>query len=383
VDGDRVYVVNHLGDVLCLDVHGMANGNQGPFLDERSLLTKGRELLKTEVDAQGKTVLHLSEGVAEEPQPDDGDVIWRCDLIREVNCRPYNCLSGGILVLGDLLLLGSCSAHRPREVSWSPIFIAINRKTGVIEAVNESSIPSPGYHGANATPSLGVVGGRTLVFYGDGRGTCYAFDSKPEPGKDGKLGAIKTVWTCDCLNPPILDSKGRRMGGFEIIATPVFHKGRVFVSLGTDPGMSNKTKGRLVCMDARGTGDITASGMVWRFDDIKASCTTVAINDNRLYCADMLGNVYCLDEATGKPLWQHTVNGKTIWSSPLVADGKVYLGFRGKGLMIFADAPEKRIIQEGGKLFLHTSPAVAGGTIYVAAHHAVFALRPDRSTTPR
>lgn len=376
VVGDRVYVINHLGDVLCLDVQGMANGNQGPFLDEKSLLTRGREVLKTEIDAQGKTVLHLSEGVAEELPPDAGDVIWRCDLMREVNCRPYNCLTGGILALDDLLFVGTCSTSRPKDVRWSPMFVAINRQTGMIEAVNESSISSPNYHGANATPSLGVVDGRTLVFYADGRGTCYAFDPKPEPGKNGKPGTIKTVWTYNCLK----NDDGTSLGRFEVIATPVFHEGRVFVSLGTDPGMSSKEKGRLVCIDARGAGDITRSGTVWRFDDIKASASTVAIHGNRLYCADMLGNVYCLDATTGKLLWQHTVKGGVIWSSPLVADGKVYLGVRGKGLMIFADAPEKRIIHEGGKYVLHTSPAVANGVLYIAAHHAVFALKPTAGT---
>ena len=34
VDGDRVYVVTNRCEVVCLDVHGMADGNDGPFRDE-------------------------------------------------------------------------------------------------------------------------------------------------------------------------------------------------------------------------------------------------------------------------------------------------------------------------------------------------------------
>ena len=34
VDGDRVYLVTNRCEVLCLDVHGMANGNDGPLRDE-------------------------------------------------------------------------------------------------------------------------------------------------------------------------------------------------------------------------------------------------------------------------------------------------------------------------------------------------------------
>ena len=35
VEGDRVYFVSNRGEVLCLDAHGMANGNDGPFTGRR------------------------------------------------------------------------------------------------------------------------------------------------------------------------------------------------------------------------------------------------------------------------------------------------------------------------------------------------------------
>ena len=34
VNGNRVYLVTNRGEVLCLDTEGMANGNDGPFMDE-------------------------------------------------------------------------------------------------------------------------------------------------------------------------------------------------------------------------------------------------------------------------------------------------------------------------------------------------------------
>ena len=39
VDGDRAYVLDNRGVVLCLDVRGMANGNDGPFRDEAAYMT--------------------------------------------------------------------------------------------------------------------------------------------------------------------------------------------------------------------------------------------------------------------------------------------------------------------------------------------------------
>jgi outer membrane protein assembly factor BamB len=182
------------------------------------------------------------------------------------------------------------------------------------------------------------------------------------------------VWRCDCTKPPILNNQGRAET-FEILSSPVFHDGRVYVTLGKDPGMSSKEKGRLVCMDATMEGDITEKGVIWKFDEIHASCSTATISDGLLYVADMLGKVYCLEAASGKVVWRHEWPARTaIWGSPLVADGKVYLGSRGKGLLVFAASREKRVIHDGGKLFVDVVPAVAGGVMYVAAHHALFAI---------
>ena len=40
VEGDRVYLVTSRCEVICLDVNGMANGNDGPFKDEAKYVVK-------------------------------------------------------------------------------------------------------------------------------------------------------------------------------------------------------------------------------------------------------------------------------------------------------------------------------------------------------
>jgi hypothetical protein len=40
VEGDRVYIVTSRCEVMCLDVNGMANGNDGPFKDEAKYFVK-------------------------------------------------------------------------------------------------------------------------------------------------------------------------------------------------------------------------------------------------------------------------------------------------------------------------------------------------------
>ena len=69
VDGRRVYVVTNRAEVLCLDVNGMTNGNDGPFIDEG----------------------HYTRGEDQPPVPlgpGDPDIVWRFDLLRELSVFP-------------------------------------------------------------------------------------------------------------------------------------------------------------------------------------------------------------------------------------------------------------------------------------------------------
>jgi len=49
--------------------------------------------------------------------------------------------------------------------------------------------------------------------------------------------------------------------------------------------------------------------------------------------------VFCLDAKTGKEYWKFDTKGH-IWSSPLVADGKVYVGNEEGELFILAEGKE-------------------------------------------
>lgn len=165
--------------------------------------------------------------------------------------------------------------------------------------------------------------------------------------------------------------------------TPVIHQGRVYVSLANDLTASGPSApvSRLVCIDATKTGDITATGGVWKFDDLRSCGSTVAIADGLLYTGDASGMVYCLDAATGEVYWSH--QGKDVWASPLVADGKVFVPTHGKGLSVFATGKTKKIISESSaNLKLAASPAVANGALYFADQKYLYAVRATPSNHP-
>ena len=42
IEGDRAYLVTNRCEIVCIDMNGMANGNDGPFKDEAEVLHSGR-----------------------------------------------------------------------------------------------------------------------------------------------------------------------------------------------------------------------------------------------------------------------------------------------------------------------------------------------------
>jgi outer membrane protein assembly factor BamB len=185
------------------------------------------------------------------------------------------------------------------------------------------------------------------------------------------------VWKFNCLAPATYDPawQGKKLKEAETIASPVFYKNRIYMTIGNDLKDSGDkaSPGRLVCIDATKTGDITETGKVWSFDDIRNTACTPAIADGLLYTGDAAGNIYCLDADTGKPYWKH--NTSPVWGSPLVADGKVYVPSRTNGMLVFAAGREKKLLsQSKGLAKMSSSPAAANGVLYIATDDFLYAL---------
>ena len=82
--------------------------------------------------------------------------------------------------------------------------------------------------------------------------------------------------------------------------------------------------GRVVAIDASGTGDITATGEKWRIDELAVGFSSPMIKDGRLYVIDNSANLVAINADSGDILWDHSV-GTVGKSSPVWADGKLYI----------------------------------------------------------
>ena len=221
---------------------------------------------------------------------------------------------------------------------------------------------------------MGVVNGKKLVFFGGGDGWCYAFD--PKPVKEGDSTYLKTAWKYDCNPPERRKYKYPASEGVsEINSTPVFYKNRVYVAVGQDPEHGEGV-GNLTCIDATRTGDITGSGKIWSYDKIHRSISTVSIDPQTglLFVGDFSGYVYCFDAETGKLYWTHDMKAH-MWGSTLVADGKVYCGDEDGDFVVLAAEKEKKLLSEANLgAPVYSTPVVANGVVYVASNAHLYAI---------
>lgn len=387
VEEDRVYLVTNRCEVACLDVNGQANGNDGPYVNEGQYFV-------------GKS------GTAVELNDDDADILWLFDMWDDprVATRPTDAANSSVLIVGDFLYVSTSNGvdQWPSDTSplqvpapLAPSLIVLEKTTGRLAAVDDERIGTRLLHGQWSSPSAAKVGDKTLVFFGGGDGRCYAFEALTE--RPQGLATLHKVWSFDC-NPPhyrvyedgrLVDYRtgdkrnpmsrnendGTFVGLSEIVATPVFHDDRVYVAIGRDPH-HGRGRGNLVCIDATKTGDITQSGRIWSYDDIERTVSTVAVDGESLYVADLPGRVHCLDAQTGQRRWVFDTGAET-WGSTLVADGKIYLGTR-KHLAVLAIGTEPKLLSKiplGARI--DTSPVVAGGMLYVASHRYLWAVGQD------
>jgi len=367
VEGDKLYLVTSRCEVLALDANGQLNGNQG-FADEGQYMAGPG---KPKVDVTAK----------------DADILWRYDMMDELGVFPHNAANCSVITLGDKLFACTSNGQDWTHVNipspLSPSFIALSKETGELLGEDDANIGPNIKHGQWTSPSLGQIAGKQQVYFGGGDGVLYALDTAPV--KDGDTSYIKKLWWFDCVPEEYKVGKDGKPikypaaeGPSEVNATPVFYKNRVYVAIGQDPEHGEGV-GRLVCVDATKTGDITKTGLIWDYKGIHRSISTVSIDPETglLFIADFSGFVHCLDAETGKLYWTHDMQAH-MWGSTFVVDGKVYCGDEDGDFVTLAVDKEKKVLSEVNlSAPIYSTPVVANGTMYVASQTHLYAIRGD------
>lgn len=325
VEGDKLYYTTNRCEVMCLDTHG--NGK--------------REKIN-----------------------------WKFDMMEEVGSQPHNMSNSSPVSYGDLLFVGTANGQDESHVHIpspnAPSIIALNKNTGKL-VWEDNPVHDRILHGQWSSPSVGKIGDVVQVVIGQGDGYVRGYEALTG----------KRLWEFD-MNPK--DSVWPKTRN-EVISTPVIYENKVYIGNGQDPEHGEGV-GHLYAIDATKRGDITQSGKIWEFDNIRRSISTGALKDGLLYYADFSGFLHCLDAATGKELWQHDMLA-AVWGSPMVIGDYVYLGDEDGDVAVLKTGRTKTVIGEynmGSSVYSTAVPA--HGVLFIANRNQLFALKEGAMTKP-
>ena len=382
VEGDRGYLVDNRGEVVCVDVHGMANGNDGPYQEEGAHLTP--HALPSAFTGGAKSPAAPAEPSSPETAGSvDADIVWLFDMPSQAGTWPHDGAHTSILIHGDFLYLntgtGVDNTHRVIRTPDAPSLIVLDKKTGRLLARDDEHLAPNIFHATWSSPSLAKVNGREMIFFAGGDGVVRAFEPITKAPADGEVAKLKKIWQFDFdPNAPKGDIhkflSNRKEGPSDIYGMPVVADKRVYVAGGGDI-FWGKNEAWLKCIDATGSGDITASGTVWTLPLDKHVMATPAVYNGLVFIADMGRKIRCLDAAAGQQYWEQEAAGD-FWASPLIADGKVYIGSKKGDFWVLDATREKKVrgTMDFKKPISGTATA-ANGTLYVATMTQLYALR--------
>jgi outer membrane protein assembly factor BamB len=333
------YFMSNRAVLLAVDLQGFHdNENDGPFKDEK--LT-------------GKT---------------DVDIVWELDTMETVGNFPHNLANSSPVAHGNLIYVSTGNGQDESHVNIpsprAPAIIAVDKVTG--EVVWEDGSPGDRVlHGQWSTPAIGTIGGVVQVVHGQGDGWIRGYEAQTG----------KKLWEFDTNPKDSVWPKTRN----EIIGTPVIVGDVVYIANGQDPEHGEGV-GHLYAIDATKRGDITTSGRLWHYGDpqpksIRRSISTPSVKDGILYIPDFSGFLHALDAKTGKPLWVHDMFA-AMWSSTMVADGKVYLGDEDGDVIVMQHGREKKELATNVMdSSVYSTVVTANGVMYIMTRNNLYAIQ--------
>jgi outer membrane protein assembly factor BamB len=264
---------------------------------------------------------------------------------------------------GDLIYISTSNGQDESHVNIpsprAPALIAVNKTTGKV-VWEDNSVGERILHGQWSSPAVAKIGDTLQVVIGQGDGWVRGFEALTG----------KKLWEFD-LNPK--DSVWPKTRN-EVISTPIIVDNVVYIANGQDPEHGEGI-GHLYAIDPTKRGDITDTGRLWHYTEIRRSISTGALHEGIHYYADFSGFLHALDAKTGKQHWKHDMLA-AVWGSPYVVDGKLYLGDEDGDVVVLRPGPkEQKIAEMNMGSSVYCTPVAANKTLFIVNRNQLFALQ--------
>jgi outer membrane protein assembly factor BamB len=243
----------------------------------------------------------------------DGKVLWSRSLTEEFGSwTTHGGRTASPIVEGDLVIVGTIIDGWGDTAQRKHRFFAFDKLNG--QCVWTSAPGGRPYDTVYPTPIAATINGTRMIIVG---------------GADGAVAAMKAqtgepVWTCPITKRGI--NNCAVINGDTVIATH------------SEENLDTNEMGLIAAIDATGKGALGKDKIKWSVTGIRGGYSSPIIDGDRVYQIDDSANVFAFDVNTGKELWKHTI-GTLQRASPVLADGKLYVGTENGKFFILKPGP--------------------------------------------
>jgi outer membrane protein assembly factor BamB len=341
--GGRIFLTQNRGDertVICLDRDdGKILWQKGIAVTEKERTHDTNPFASASPVTDGERVIAWLGSAGLVAYDFSGEELWRADLGRHDHVFGY----GGSPVLhGQLCFLNFGPGNRE-------FLVAVDKKSGQEKWRHSSPVPpADDIYGTWSTPFIVESNGRVELLSAL-RGEFASHD--PATGK-------LNWWVGDF--------------GTQAKSSPIAGEGVALIS-------GDKDSAELA-VKLGGSGDVTKSHVLWRKSPPKRRVGTGVIHGGYIYGAQTGGLADCVELKTGKVMWEERLKGPNantaIWTSPILADGRLYIMNQGGDVFVLGATPEKFEILATNSLGerSNSSMAVSDGRLFLRTHKALWCV---------
>ncbi len=289
----------------------------------------------------------------------EGKLLWERSLAEEFGMwTTHGGRMSTPIVDGTQLIVSGLTFSWGQLAGGAHRFISFDKSTGQIRWVSApEGRPTDTIY---ANPFVADINGTRMFFSGGSDGAMHAL----------KIGTGEPVWNWRVSQRGL--NTAALVLGPDVIVTH------------SEENIGTSEMGMLAAVPAASKGVLTDKDARWIVRDVQAGYGSPVSDGERIYVVDNGGVLLAFDQKDGRHVWRKNL-GTIQKSSPVLADGKLYVGTENGKLFILrpkadgVDVLDEDVMPDGpdGKpVAIIASPAVARGRIYLASMDTLFAIGP-------
>lgn len=285
----------------------------------------------------------------------EGELLWERSLGEEFGLiTTHGGRTVSPVVADDLVIVSGLNSGWGDQARGAHRFFAFDKSNGDLVWIS-----SPGqrpYDTTYSPPLIAVIDDTPQLIAGAGDGAVHSM----------KLGTGEPLWRFE------VSKRGLNSGA-------VLHGKTGFITH-SEENLDTRVMGMVAAFDATARGEIGPEDLKWMITGFTAGFSSPVIHEDRLYQIDNSANLAAWDLETGERLW--TLGLGTIQkSSPVLADGKLYVGTENGRFYILKPNRDGCEILSQVWMGSESEPepiigsvAIANGRIYLATSEALYAI---------